>query len=713
MELPPLIPISPERAWQMALDQLHMEMSQAAFDTWVKSVEFVSFTDDQFTLGTCNSYGRDWLESRLTMTIQRQLQGILNQTVTVVFIVLDEPQDAVDHEEDQECEEDQDEDEEEDGEGVYLQALQESVRSVLIEPERVVKLPVYFLRWLPYVDAEILFLVLALRQEYYISTGGKGNTAGKVAVRAERVCQWAGISRAQFFRLMQPDSGFGWFGKKSETEYEVDRRTGRTKKSPNKYLLYGIPITPGDAEDLKQFLRDHGVQENPKAALLTALAAQPRDILQYPVRAQGNEPRSTLPKKLTVQDVVREVAGQKLTPELMDLADRLSDHLLTPNEFILVTWYFLRHWLPLLGAEASMLVFILRNACYFNEATGEMRDEVWIEGGYETLARRLGLENSRLISHWFPAAIEHGRRKECFTQTTQKEVRRRAQFQDRMGAFAQRIDHRSGENGSYTWKFKVQRNDPLIPEHEQVFQQVAQLVYVLDQDDLLGELMDRVEGTFNDCLETHETGTKIVLRRSKFLNGCSETLATRLNDCLATLEMECEDCFETLLKILKGFKYSFYEKDTSSNQDSSPAVRTHRLQRVVAEVSNSENGWSLERLLSKASEKQRALLERQERNAVPFASWLIHGISNPRIQSPYSLAIAKLVGAPRTGAGGACDRLAALPPDRFVYLLQQRLSLSRPSNKDWEIILGDTGLDRVRLLADLLDIPLDLLEAAR
>jgi hypothetical protein len=42
--------------------------------------------------------------------------------------------------------------------------------------------------------------------------------------------------------------------------------------------------------------------------------------------------------------------------------------------------------------------------------------------------------------------------------------------------------------------------------------------------------------------------------------------------------------------------------------------------------------------------------------------------------------------------------------------MQQRLSLSRPSNKDWELALGNTSLDRVRLLADLLNIPLDLLE---
>jgi len=707
MELPPLIPISPERAWQMALDQLQMDMSRAAFDTWVKSVEFVSFTDDQFTLGTCNTYGRDWLESRLTMTIQRLLQGILNQTVTVVFIV----QDAVDHEEDQEDEEEQDE--EEDGEDVYLQALQQSVRSVLIEPERVVKLPVYFLRWLPYVEAEVLFLVLALRQEYYIATGGKGNSSGKVAARAERVCQWAGISRAQFFRLMQPCSSFDWFGKKSETDHEVDKRTGRTKKSSNKYTLFGIPITPGDAEDLKQYLLSRGIHENPKAALLAALSAQPRDILRYPVRVLSADESITPPRKRSVQDVVREAAGQKLTPELMELADRFSDHLLTPNEFILVSWYFLHHWLPLLGADAAMLILILRNACYFNEVTGEMRDEVWIEGGYEALAQRLGLANPRLIAHWFPAAIERGRHKQNWTSSTQKEVNRRVQFQERMGAFAQRVDHRAGENGAYARKFKVQRADPLIPEHERLYQEVARLVSELDQDGLLDELIDQVERAFNDCSETVGNRPRIVLSRSKFLNDCCETLATRLNDCLETLDLKSDDCFETLLKILKAFKDSFFEQDSSSYQDSSPALRARRLKQLVAEVSTSQNTWRLECLLAKASEKQRALLIKQEKDGVAFVAWLIHGAASSRIESPYSLAIAKLVETPRKGTGGACERLAALPPGELIGMLRRRLSLSQPGNSDWDVALGNASLDRVRLLADLLNLPLDLLEVYR
>jgi chromosomal replication initiator protein len=127
----------PERAWQMVLGQLQMEMSKASFDTWVKSIEFISLIDDRFTLGTYNAYGRDWLDSRLKTTVQRLLQGILGRPIAVQFIVLDEVDDQ-----DNDEEEEEQNDHEGEKEEFHLQVLHETVRGVLIEPERVVKLPV-------------------------------------------------------------------------------------------------------------------------------------------------------------------------------------------------------------------------------------------------------------------------------------------------------------------------------------------------------------------------------------------------------------------------------------------------------------------------------------------------------------------------------------------------------------------------------------------
>lgn len=83
--------MKPEQAWQAALGQLQMEMSKAAFDTWVRSAEFISYEDGTFIIGVSNAYARDWLESRLLSIVTRLLTGMMNRTVEVRFVVWQSP----------------------------------------------------------------------------------------------------------------------------------------------------------------------------------------------------------------------------------------------------------------------------------------------------------------------------------------------------------------------------------------------------------------------------------------------------------------------------------------------------------------------------------------------------------------------------------------------------------------------------------------------
>ena len=75
------------QAWQATLGQLQMEMPKAAFETWVRDSEFLSYEDGSFIIGVNNAYARDWLESRLSSTVRRILTGMMNRTVEVRFVV--------------------------------------------------------------------------------------------------------------------------------------------------------------------------------------------------------------------------------------------------------------------------------------------------------------------------------------------------------------------------------------------------------------------------------------------------------------------------------------------------------------------------------------------------------------------------------------------------------------------------------------------------
>ncbi len=76
-----------QQAWQAARGQLQMEIPKAAFDTWVRHAELVSYEDGSFIIGVPNAYAKDWLQSRLSSTVTRLLTGMMNRTVEVRFIV--------------------------------------------------------------------------------------------------------------------------------------------------------------------------------------------------------------------------------------------------------------------------------------------------------------------------------------------------------------------------------------------------------------------------------------------------------------------------------------------------------------------------------------------------------------------------------------------------------------------------------------------------
>ena len=80
-----------EPAWRATLGQLQMEMPKAAYETWVAGTEFITYEDGSFIIGVQNAYARDWLESRLASTVKRKLDGLVNRTVAVRFVVWQNP----------------------------------------------------------------------------------------------------------------------------------------------------------------------------------------------------------------------------------------------------------------------------------------------------------------------------------------------------------------------------------------------------------------------------------------------------------------------------------------------------------------------------------------------------------------------------------------------------------------------------------------------
>jgi len=83
--------MQPKDAWQATLGQLQIQLHEATFDTWVRDAAFVAFNDGVFTVGVPNAYAKDWLEQRLYRLLKRTLSSVVEEDISIEFIVQPPP----------------------------------------------------------------------------------------------------------------------------------------------------------------------------------------------------------------------------------------------------------------------------------------------------------------------------------------------------------------------------------------------------------------------------------------------------------------------------------------------------------------------------------------------------------------------------------------------------------------------------------------------
>ncbi len=458
---------TPEHAWELALAELQKEMARATFEKWLAGVRLVGYADGTMTIGLPGDEAREWVASRLTSTLTRSLLGIMNRPVELAFVTITPEAVAAAG-----PEQDGDPAGEETG-GVDLFELQRtSLRESLLQPERIVAVPGYFLRWLPYLGPGKAWLVVALRQAFYFSYG-KGVVANApFEVSGAQAARWSGLARRTIHTYLQDSISdkndiLGWFVE----------HTGKTSGQANTYRFrLAMPLTPGDVRRLSDWLVEHGAHTDPLAALQLAVSLPPRDLLPYP--APGPELAPGAPNPQTIQQVVLAVCSAlpaESAAELARLADQLAGRLMPQQDQIIISHYFLLHWLPLLGPGPAWMITLLRDQCYHDHHTGELRDRIVLNDGYQELARALGLNRAKTIGDWLPPleSMAHQRQ-----PVASSHWQKRQGVREWVGLFLEKTDYtlsvgRSGKAAS--WQFRMRLDDPPLPEHETALATLAYL----------------------------------------------------------------------------------------------------------------------------------------------------------------------------------------------------------------------------------------------
>jgi hypothetical protein len=653
--------MDPEQAWQSAIGQLQMEMPKASFDTWVRDTRLASYEDGLFTIGVRNMYTRDWLESRLSSTAVRLLMGIMNRTVYVEFVVADEGIQIVEQEEtEEETGPDSQPDE------LLVEAKYDLVYDEIVVPDHVTVVPGYFRKHLRVIGPDLGWLYLGFRQAAFNAgarSGSKrerfsGKTIATLSGIAERTF-WNRIGKAETWERLK-----GLVSTNAGTP-EWDTSSSTPKRLPRRYTVsMTLPLTAADAHSLRAWLTANLERLGGPEKVIEAAAEMPLDDL-LPLNADaqaGDSPES-------VTSILRSLFADMLPTERLEaLSTRLHKHIMPDKDRLGVTHFFVEHILPHLGPGPGWMLTLLRDRCWVNRETGEVRNQVIVSGGYAEIASWLGLARPKTVWEWLYGKHSESRgRSKPGKKGEQQGPGRQASEIGKLTNPVLRVYLRETTVGKASnFATSPRTFDVLLDEIPEEILEAA-----LDEraDQALTHALARDSGLGAVCsIADSDLGAVCSIGMARFAddNGavCSIVMARFAHD---------------LGAVCRVFKSLNLLNQSLISKDSPPTPQITR-RRGVGNLAF----WDFDLLMSNNQvNAARQIKARQKETGASigdlsagFVSWVLYAYSpaGNRIDNPVALAVKRLRENIHAGAGGDFDRLAHLKPYQLKDLFDSDLA---------------------------------------
>jgi len=572
---------------------------------------------------------------------------------------------------------------------VRVEIAAANVTDAILKPDSIAAVPSYLLRFVPYVGSSAVLIATALRQAFYRASREHGadqlypRQDDTVTINVQTILKTLGnvISRAKFFRIFQ-QGDMDWFVQRAEPKHRVAE--GRIQREPNTYHYRGLVLTPGDAQDLYDWLLAQGLSLDPLGVLSKSITIPRDQILSFPYRLPGEKEAILFTDPASVHQVVSQALSPKgMDPTLAGLCDRLASHLIRPESFLAVPWYWFQRVLPELGDDLGMLYLMCKNCCYVDWARGKDRNTFWVPGGLPTLQGWIRSETlPKRIPHAKPS--KRGRPKSTDINPDSAYTRQwRQANRDLASQYLCRLETRFSEAGT-DWQLQVSEvqltaadeslkqalyaflfapPDPVSPELLSSYASYSQWQQVLLRD-----------AEANPARLCHfETLVKAGICQSETLTPeelCHfDTLVDGLNYYFETL-IEAGICqFDTIIKILNKLKYAPFFKQETVPSKISPQADGSVYEHFKGSSEDVKKDWDYGKLMSGINPELRKKIEKLGFEK-KFLAWLITGSLNPEIHSPISFAVAATLENQQLPVGPAA-RLADLPAGELGGLLQK------------------------------------------
>jgi len=381
-----------QQAWNSVLTQLQMDMPRASFETWVLGTQALGLENDVLLVSTRNAYARDWLDSRLTSTVQRLLVGILNRSVSVKFVVGDESQEEMETEA-----------EETDEAELNIEPVQWLDYDRIVQPHKQVVVKGYLRRLGMEIGPKVVWLYVGFHQAAW-RLQDQHNASGK-PLHSHEVKRFSAMSNGAFWRLLKHTGIQGHLtGLVQRVDSQDARRfrrgrDGRPHRAPIRYQVFMTPrLTRADATAvhlrLKALIEKHN---SITSALQEMLAVE--DVMELLEPMDVKLPHAPVN---TVMDMVKPETGEKFSPEIERLAQELHRRIINCLGDIHIPHYFITetiHRYNLTPAQA-WLITVARDMAFINARTGERRDTVTFKRGYQEMAELIGSNRYKTVQAW-------------------------------------------------------------------------------------------------------------------------------------------------------------------------------------------------------------------------------------------------------------------------------------------------------------------------
>jgi hypothetical protein len=381
-----------QQAWGSVLTQLQINMPRASYETWVLGTEALGLENDVLLVSTRNAYARDWLESRLTSTVQRLLVGILNRSISVKFVVGDESQEEMETEA-----------EETDEPELNIEPVQWLDYDRIVQPHKQVVVKGYLRRLGMEIGAKSVWLYVGFHQAAW-RVQDPHNASGK-PLHSREVMHFSALSNGAFWRLLKhatiQDQLNGLVQRVDPQDARRFRRgrDGRPHRAPIRYQVFMTPrLTRADATAvhlrLKVLIEKHNSVSN---ALQELLAVE--DVMDLLTPLDMKLPHAPVN---TVMDMVHSEIGEKFSPEIERLAQELHRRIINCLGDIHIPHYFITETIRRynLSPAQAWLITVARDMAFINTRTGERRDTVTFKRGYQEMAELIGSNRYKTVQAW-------------------------------------------------------------------------------------------------------------------------------------------------------------------------------------------------------------------------------------------------------------------------------------------------------------------------